>query len=141
MDIERFTSHGLECAIRKNNLGALCGYVAVAPEHPLYGMHYSDCIKSPPKQLIEREIHRSKIDILALFAAAIRDTPAEEECELSLLFDVHGGITYSGPSVPGSKPDGLWWFGFDCAHAGDFVAGLFPDGAVRDEEFVTRECE
>lgn len=31
---------------------------------------------------------------------------------------VHGGITYS------DTDDGkVWWFGFDCAHVGDFVPG------------------
>jgi hypothetical protein len=27
--------------------------------------------------------------------------------------DVHGGVTYAGAR------DGLWWFGYDCAHLGD----------------------
>jgi hypothetical protein len=29
---------------------------------------------------------------------------------------VHGGLTYASMGK-----DGLWWFGFDCAHAGDLV--------------------
>lgn len=32
--------------------------------------------------------------------------------------DVHGGLTYSE-----HDDDGLWWVGFDCAHAGDLVPG------------------
>ena len=28
--------------------------------------------------------------------------------------DVHGGLTYAG-----MRKDGLWWFGYDCAHLGD----------------------
>jgi hypothetical protein len=31
----------------------------------------------------------------------------------------HGGITYSE-----KEKDGLYWIGFDCAHAGDLVPGL-----------------
>jgi hypothetical protein len=41
--------------------------------------------------------------------------------------DVHGGLTYAKACEgdvchvpkPG-EPDDVWWFGFDCAHAGDF---------------------
>lgn len=42
------------------------------------------------------------------------------------IFDVHGGLTYAGrcageichTPAPG-EPDKVYWFGFDCAHAGD----------------------
>lgn len=42
----------------------------------------------------------------------------------------HGGITYSDKcrgaichvAKPG-EPDDVWWFGFDCAHAGDLCPG------------------
>jgi len=33
--------------------------------------------------------------------------------------NVHGGLTYAEDHVPGCKPDGLWWLGFDMGHAGD----------------------
>jgi hypothetical protein len=33
-------------------------------------------------------------------------------------FDVHGGLTFSGTLKSGNDPR-LWWYGFDCAHAGD----------------------
>lgn len=33
---------GLPCLIRRGPLGALCGYVAVPPEHPWHGAHYDD---------------------------------------------------------------------------------------------------
>jgi hypothetical protein len=44
---------------------------------------------------------------------------------------VHGGLTYAdkcGGSVchvpkPG-EPDDVWWFGFDCAHSGDYAPML-----------------
>lgn len=38
---------------------------------------------------------------------------------------VHGGITYSrqGGGLPNSN-DQLWYFGFDCAHFGDYVPGI-----------------
>ena len=32
---------------------------------------------------------------------------------------VHGGLTYAG-----TEDDGIHWFGFDCAHAGDLSPGI-----------------
>lgn len=41
----------------------------------------------------------------------------------------HGGLTFSAPCQEDGKichipepgePDAVWWFGFDCAHSGDF---------------------
>jgi hypothetical protein len=60
---------------------------------------------------------------------------------------VHGGITYSRPSPPTGKADGLWWLGFDCAHCYDLVPGLGvllprpPRFAYRDFAYVRRETE
>ena len=84
---------GLPCLIVRGPSGALCGYVGVDESHPLHGKEY---------------------DVL-------------------LDVDVHGGLTYSAACSPGGdeaedichlpdpgEPDHVWWFGFDCAHAGDF---------------------
>lgn len=50
-------------------------------------------------------------------------------------FDVHGGITYS--EMEGET----WWFGFDCAHAGDLIPGSpSPGHTYKDIEYVKREC-
>lgn len=41
--------------------------------------------------------------------------------------DVHGGLTYAEKTLPTADReatadfDPVWWFGFDCAHAWDFV--------------------
>lgn len=42
------------------------------------------------------------------------------------------------------EPDGVWWFGFDCAHSGDLsprreFEPLFNDGSYRDIEYVTEQ--
>jgi len=37
------------------------------------------------------------------------------------LLEVYGGITYSADSLPDFLPDGLWYFGFDCGHAHDYL--------------------
>lgn len=41
--------------------------------------------------------------------------------------EVHGGLTYSADHRPLHEPDGLWWFGFDCAHGFDFAPQLHKD--------------
>jgi hypothetical protein len=82
---------GLPCLIVRGASGALCGYVGVAPDHPLFGKDYGADV------------------------------------------NVHGGLTYAAPCAEGApeargichipgkgEPDHVWWFGFDCAHAGDF---------------------
>jgi hypothetical protein len=63
---------------------------------------------------------------------------------------VHGGLTFS------HDEDGLWWFGYDCAHSDDakdpelmsdeykkvFMDWpRFNEGAIRTLEFCVAECE
>lgn len=84
---------GLPCLIVRAPNGALCGYVGVPDTHPWHGKSY---------------------DVLYGH------------------IDVHGGLTFSDSCslegseerhichVPGpGEPDNVWWFGFDCGHAGD----------------------
>lgn len=54
------------------------------------------------------------------------------ECEIP----VHGGWTYS------MEHDGMWRFGFDCAHAGDAIPAIPSVGGIyRDESYVREELE
>lgn len=54
--------------------------------------------------------------------------PAFEKSYQDIEVDVHGGLTYSDHCrdeichvpKPG-EPDNVWWFGFDCAHGGDWI--------------------
>jgi len=57
---------------------------------------------------------------------------------------VHGGITFTADHKPQQDPDGLWWVGFDCAHACDIVPGLqrltrIPGATYKTLEFVQRQ--
>ena len=69
------------------------------------------------------------------------------DCPIDLT--VHGGVTYASGSLYGVEhPAGLWWIGFDCAHAGDGVPGYeelglshLMDGPVRSLEYVSEQCE
>ena len=63
-----------------------------------------------------------------------------------VLLDVHGGLTWADDHVPMEKPDGLWWFGFDCAHYGsDYCpnSGRPPRAGevYRDVEYVKAQTE
>jgi hypothetical protein len=81
------------CLIVRNRSGALCGYVGVPEGHPYFGANGSS------------------------------GEPAE--------LHVHGGITYGAPCqedggkichvARAGESDRVWWLGFDCAHAQDFV--------------------
>jgi hypothetical protein len=99
---------GLPCLIRRGPSGALCGYVAVLPDHPWHGRSYHNCILPEPC--------------------------GESYCGHSpdMAIDVHGGLTYADScdgdnekgichvSEPG-QPDDAWWFGFDCGHSNDVL--------------------
>lgn len=133
---------GLPCLVVRNSGGALCGYVGVAEGHPLYALGYSSGCSRPAECAENREGNDW-----------CTHTPDS-------LLEVHGGITFSHfcahtddeskhichkPS-PGD-PDPVWWFGFDCAHAGDLspkYAASYPaslrDGTYRALGYVRSQC-
>ena len=108
------TKAGLRAICILTGMGHRCGYVGIPKGHPLYGVdHHEDS-----------------------------DALREAEERIGNDFDVHGGITYSGGGN-GYPVDGdEWWFGFDCAHAGDATgSSLFPGDILRTQEYVESECE
>jgi hypothetical protein len=81
---------GLPCIIRRASLsGAWCGYVGVAPGHPLHGVAY---------QHADISVH----------GGLTYSDPCQPEAE-------HGICHIPGPG----EPDDVWWFGFDFSHAFD----------------------
>ncbi|MBJ6745550.1 hypothetical protein JEQ21_03560 [Streptococcus sp. 121] len=54
------------------------------------------------------------------------------------IIDCHGGITFDRKEVHGFPTDSRY-IGFDCAHAGDWVPGLWSSGVYRDVGFVLGE--
>jgi hypothetical protein len=72
---------------------------------------------------------------------------------------VHGGLTFAdGTDTYPVAAEGLWWFGYDCAHYGDardpelmspkyremYDEGLlnfFDEGTVRSLDYCIGECE
>lgn len=110
-----------------------CGYVEVPVGHPLHGVCYGD--KPAELQQFKEYLDSQptgKRGAIDLFCYAC----GSREVSLSVLIDVHGSITYSngkdGYPVPSDRKG--WWFGFDCAHAGDNIM-------VQTAEYAEQECE
>lgn len=128
---------GLPCLIVRGPVGALCGYVGVGAQHPLHSKDYSDPHCFPCGDHCSDDWHSN--------------------CRPESNFEVHGGLTFSGGCghhenpgkgichVPGEgEPDDIWWFGFDCAHYGDYapsnrISSLARDGVYRDFAYVQAE--
>lgn len=146
-----FMYKDLRCVCIFTNTGHRCGYVGVNKEHLLYGKNYSDEL---PSELVSKwqEIMKGPIGkrgVIDLLGLALGKTV------IGLLFDVHGGITYSGSASVGYPvKDDRWYFGFDCAHCDDgkdletaarygYKLDSFyicMEGEVRTLEYVKNEC-
>jgi hypothetical protein len=109
---------GLDCHIYPCDFGNgryhLCGYVRIPADHPLYKVDYSALvpqalIDAREKVLQEPIGKRGIIDVLCMGSDA--------EMRSGVLFNVHGGITFSGPFRDGDPTD--FWYGFDCGHCDD----------------------
>lgn len=85
--------------MRQAHFGALCGYAAVEPGHPLHGKDYEAVYELHPEIVIHGDLN---------FAA---------ECHVG-----QGGHVCHVPE-PGRSGD-VWWFGFDCSHAWDLLPGM-----------------
>jgi hypothetical protein len=101
---------GLDCLLVRNPWsGHWCGYVGVPEGHPLFGLHYDAA-----------------------------DDHAAPDDEGYRQFRVHGGLTFADICQEGGeetsichvpapgRPDRVFWFGFDAAHAGDLRPGDAP---------------
>jgi len=145
-----FLHEGLRCVVIMTDMGHRCGYVGVPKEHPLYGKCYSEESEYLLMNVLKNE-ELGKRSPLSLFAMAINKSG---NARIDSYFDVHGGITYSGGKDDYPIESDLWWFGFDCAHAGDArdlsvvndelrkIEERFPEtGVVRSLEYCIDECK
>ncbi len=119
-----------------HDCGHRCGYIGVPPEHPLFGVKYdeeSDALKESLAAVLDGPV--GKRGVISLFCMT-----AGEDCQPrpEYVFDVHGSLTYSAAGDYPVKSE-LWWFGFDCGHAGD--SSKYCNGEGRTEEYVVSECE
>lgn len=109
-----FGSSGLCCVVLMRSPGFRCGYVGVPKEHPLYGRDYDEYLNIKKDDLKDHEVSGT----FPLVLAALDPDP---RIKIQAYFHCHGGITYSDGGEGSEYPldNGLWWFGFDCDHAGD----------------------
>jgi hypothetical protein len=158
-----FEAEGFACAIRRSSFRVLNGYVGVGQDHPWFGLPRNAIVKLPPSWWERRRFDQGIGPIDAIIhALAGRGDPATSGCEISMALEVHGGISYADDHAPFEPPDGRWWFGFDCGHAGDYLPTMpLPDriveampehvraflrkgmasGVYRDIGYVTAECQ
>lgn len=148
------TKSGFRAVVIMGTLGCRCGYVGVPVGHPLHGISYrqeTDCLA----KLLDDEPVGKRGVITLLCASATGTIPRSPQ----IIFDVHGGLTYSDGSEIYPVESDLWWFGYDCGHAGDspspeYQAGQrerYPDQPFmwredfdsehRDLEYCMSECE
>ena len=150
--VEKVWPHnGNVCVVIMARHGHRCGYVGIKPTHPLYGHDYSEhseYLADLREALTHGTIGKRGIIPLVCWNG--------KKMSPEILFDVHGGITYSGDGkgeYPIKMKD-VWWFGYDCAHAGDakdkrymsqFMLDLerkYPTGGVlRSLKYCISECE
>ena len=147
-DVERdwITEAGLRAVRLIANRSHRCGYVEVPVGHPLYGVGY--CEATPALIGIDLEsLELGKKSPILILTGGVNALPGETiRRSPDVVFDVHGGLTFSrgGGKYP-VQSEG-WWFGFDCSHHGDGSMREdmnFPDDnyPVRSEDYVVAECE
>lgn len=143
------TKSGLRAVVLMTDMGHRCGYVGIGTDHPLFRVKYDE-----QHRLLKMNMERTtdKMSPVQVMCAA-----AKSEDELNTpeyVFEVHGGITFSSDGS-GEYPvaSNLWWYGYDCAHAGDLPTpdsfmgrtyantGLDRDGVHRTLDFCIDECE
>lgn len=134
---------GLPCLIVRNPGGALCGYAAVAPGHPLHGKSYGDEVPElcalHTERLGKPLGEQPGLGLMIAMLSGSAETPT-----MTSAIDVHGGVTYTDRCQAGGKichvaqpgePEDVWWIGFDCAHAGDVTPSHRSRGYPRFDSY------
>jgi hypothetical protein len=163
-------SSGLPCVVIMTDMGHRCGYVGVGPDHILYGLSYSDkccALAERMKKVAEEPVNIDKVPLISLLLV---DEDYLDNPRIDFCFQVHGGLTHAGGDpypVDTWISDTLehesrattyerpWWFGYDCAHAGDGkdLSAIAPEvrkihkrfpirvEPIRTLEYCIGECE
>lgn len=132
------TESGLRAVcIMANDGDHRCGYVGIPKDHVLYGVdhsEHSDKLSEAYKKVMNEPIGKRSIFTIICHRKG--------HCSPEIIFDVHGSITYSGGRGKYPVKGDEWWFGFDCAHAGDKTKLSFSsDDVERTLDYVVSECE
>lgn len=138
------TAAGLRAVVLLVRGSHRCGYVGVDSTHPLHGIEYGAPIPCM-REAAQSATVGSKGVMLALTACCDALADGEVRPSLDTLIDCHGGLTWSdGDDHYPAEAQGVWWFGFDCAHCGDGSLDPGHDwmaGPVRSLEYCVEECE
>jgi len=129
---------GLHCELSRGPLGHWCGYVGVEKDHPLYEKGYSENLDVLLPSLGRRQKKPlGESPSFAVLATVIFG--GELEPCMSMVFEVHGGVTYAGYN---DESESLWLIGFDCSHSGDLCpSSPFQEGVYRNMEYAKKETE
>lgn len=139
-----YTEAGLRAVVIMGSLGHRCGYVGIPAGHPLHGVSYSE---KTPVLSVNPERGTEKMSPIQILCASFRDLDDLNSPEY--VFEVHGGLTYSGGKGKYPVEADLWWFGYDCGHAGDAPAtdsrmasyGYHEGDVHRTLDYCIAECE
>lgn len=127
------------CFIQRSmTCGNLCGYVAVAEPHPLYGKHYNESVVVPDETKIP--FNNNFLGLLGMAASGMPSNIVP----LDLFIQVHCGLTWSSDRAPGIQSNSLgkqWWFGFDTSHAGDapMIEFDYPGKRTHDTGYTYKD--
>lgn len=145
-EFEDFTS-----VVIMTDMGHRCGYVGIPSYHPLFGKPYNKGTEVLTKML--KRVKKGSIGKRGAISLFCWDG---KKASPEIVFNVHGGLTFSGGCGKGYpiKKKSTWWFGYDCAHAGDGkdlsvvsealreIHEKFPrEDPIRSLEYCIKECE
>jgi hypothetical protein len=154
---------GLPCLIVRGPTGSLCGYVGVAPGHPLHGKEYdsadvdvhggltfahgcAEISREKWEKWRERQYARRDEAKKYPIGDAARDLKEwAKELEDYDAWVVRATSRYICHVAASGEPDPVWWLGFDCAHSGDLSPSYakrysYGEDIYRPISYVEREC-
>lgn len=145
------------CVIIMTEMGHRCGYVGIPSSHSLHGIGYNEpTYKLAPywevvagQRMVTMECLMNNLGPINVFCSGPQNPP-----EPSIAIGVHGGITFSNGNGKHPIPmKDYWWFGYDCAHAGDALdLSVLPEetrkiyeqfpkhGVLRSIKYCFYEC-
>ena len=123
---------GLPFYLKRNWAKTWCGYVGIPPTHPHFGMNYSNTVKYTRW----RELPIGGKSPISLFLGSIEKE--DDQVSLDILYDCPGGISWANDHAAGERPDGYWYFGFDCNHYNDYSPKRAMEELVEPWDFGDR---
>jgi hypothetical protein len=89
---------------------------------------------SDPRSGYALVVRRNDLGIWCGYVGLPPGSPHFEDKYQDVVMDVHGGLSFSGYGDEIGLAEDLWWFGFDCGHAGDYAPALAGAmAALRDD--------